>query len=143
MKIVLDGSTNTTATIYVNPVVGSIAEPGDAVTTATDNASTSSVRTSISGLQLKVNGSTLTVYKLSNIRVCDTWAEAVAAQSTADPLATPVVGTASSITANGFTANWTSVANAVGYDVKVYMGTNLISTTNVSGQSTESAAITG
>jgi hypothetical protein len=58
-------------------------------------------------------------------------------------LTVPTVGTASSVSASGFTANWTAVANAVGYDVKVYIGSQLVSTTNVSGQATVSLDITG
>ncbi|MHC1705663.1 MAG: beta strand repeat-containing protein [Tenuifilaceae bacterium] len=61
----------------------------------------------------------------------------------APKLATPVVGTASTITTNGFTANWTKVDYATGYSVKVYLGTTLISTNNVMGQAVESLAITG
>lgn len=126
--------------LYINPVVGTISEP---TADASDATSSSSTKTSVQVIEVKTNGSTKTVYNISSIRVASTWAEAVAAQSTAAPLTTPTVGTASSVTADGFTANWTSVANAVGYDVKVYLGTNLISTTNVSGQSTESLTITG
>jgi len=58
-------------------------------------------------------------------------------------LSKPVVSDATAITATGFTANWTAVANASSYDVKVYQGATLISTTNASGQSAASVAITG
>ena len=58
-------------------------------------------------------------------------------------LITPVVGVATSPTSSGFTANWSKVANAIGYDVQVYLGTTLVKTSNVSGQATESLAITG
>ena len=58
-------------------------------------------------------------------------------------LAIPVVGTASAISSNSFTANWTPVANASGYNVLTYLTSNLVSTTNVSGQATSSVSITG
>ncbi|HRZ97308.1 MAG TPA: hypothetical protein P5084_07100 [Paludibacter sp.] len=129
-----------TSYIFIDPVVGSAVE---APVEASDATSTSSTKSSLQVIEVKTNGSTKTVYKLGGVRVSTTWAEAVAPQSTAAPLSTPAVGTASLVTATGFTANWTAVANAVGYDVKVYLGANLISTTNVSGQATESLAITG
>ncbi|MFT3753738.1 MAG: fibronectin type III domain-containing protein [Paludibacter sp.] len=53
------------------------------------------------------------------------------------------MGTATSVTANGFIANWTPVSNAVSYDVKIYLGENLISTTNTIGQTTDNLTITG
>lgn len=58
-------------------------------------------------------------------------------------LTTPTVGTASSITSSGFTANWTAVDNASSYDVQVYQGASLIQTTNFSGQATNTGSITG
>lgn len=128
------------SSLFINPEVGTSSEPN---ADATDNTSTSSTKTSLQVVEVKVNGNTKTVYKISGIKVSTTWGEAVAAQSTASPLSTPIVGVVSNLTANGFTANWTSVPNAVGYDVKVYLGTNLISTTNVSGQTTSSLAING
>ncbi|MFZ4771298.1 MAG: hypothetical protein ACOYLO_14035, partial [Ferruginibacter sp.] len=48
-------------------------------------------------------------------------------------LAIPTIGTGSDATSGGFTANWTAVANASSYDVNVYQGASLISTTNASG----------
>ena len=39
-------------------------------------------------------------------------------------LAIPVVGTASAISSNSFTANWTPVANASGYNVLTYLTSN-------------------
>ena len=58
-------------------------------------------------------------------------------------LTAPTVGVATTYTATGFTANWTAVANAVSYDVKLYQGATLISTTNFTGQATASGALTG
>ncbi len=131
--------TNQTSYLYINPIVGASTEP----TADASDATSASPKTSLQVIEVKANGSTKTVYKMSSIRVTTTWDEAVAAQSTAPQLSAPAVGTASAINSTGFTANWSSVANASGYDVKVYLGTNLISTTNVSGQSTESLTITG
>lgn len=58
-------------------------------------------------------------------------------------LATPVVGSASGISATGFTANWSAVANASEYKVKVYEGANLVATVVASGQAAESVAVEG
>jgi len=54
-----------------------------------------------------------------------------------------VTAGANTPTATGFTTQWTPVTNAVSYDVLVYQGTTLISTTNVVGQTTASLAISG
>lgn len=131
--------TSYAATLFINPVIASASEPTPVAIAATDGTT----RTSLINLMFKHNGSSVAKFFVSGVRVSTTWAEAVAVQSTASPLATPAVGSATSITANGFTAAWTQVANAIGYDVKVYLGANLVSTTNVSGQATESLAITG
>jgi hypothetical protein len=98
-------------------------------------------KNSLQTLQFKVNGASKEIYNLGNVRICSTWSEAVAAQSTASPLPAPIVGTPTVATANGFTAHWMPVENAIGYDVKVYLGTNLVGTTNASGQATSSLAI--
>ncbi|MEI8086466.1 MAG: fibronectin type III domain-containing protein [Paludibacter sp.] len=60
-------------------------------------------------------------------------------------LDSPVLGTASSIGTNGFTANWSTVTNSSGgYSVKVYEGgVTLVNTTPVIGQTSTSVAITG
>lgn len=128
-----------TSYLYINPVIGTSTEP---VAEATD-AISASPKTSIQMLEVKANGSTKTVYKISGVRVCSTWSEAVAAQSTASPLPAPSVGTPTDVIANGFTAHWSPVDHATGYDVKIYLGTNLVGTTNASGQATSNAAITG
>lgn len=127
-----------TASFYINPTLDDV-EPETPA--ASNNNGTG--RTSLNNLWFRAQGSSMFRYIISGARVSTTWAEAVAVKSTADPLPAPVIGSASSITADGFSANWTSVANAIGYDVKVYMGTNLISTSNASGQETESLAISG
>jgi len=58
-------------------------------------------------------------------------------------LPTPIVGTATDITANGFTANWTPTANATGYEIMIYLTSNLVTTTKVSGQTASSVILTG
>jgi len=134
------GGTSQISSIYINPVIGSNSEP---TPDAIDNSSTSNLKTSLQTVQFKVTGNSKQVNNISGVRVCSTWAEAVAAQSTAPQLASPSIGAPSDATSTGFTANWTPVANAAGYDVKVYLGTNLISTTNFAGQATATGAITG
>ena len=127
------------ASFYLNPSIGGT-EP---VTASATEGTASTGRTSLNNLWFRATGSSMYKYVVGNARVSTTWAEAVAAQSTATPLSTPTVGTASSIGATGFIANWTSVDNAVAYDVKVYLGSNLYSTSNVSGQASNNLAITG
>lgn len=130
-----------TAFIFVNPEIGAEVEPAPVVS---DNTSTSSVRSSVQTIQFKVSGNNKEVYKVGGVRVSSTWAEAVASQSmSAVPLATPVIGAASAIGAESFTANWTAVANATGYAVKVYQGVTLHGTYDTDGQSTESLFIKG
>lgn len=129
----------TTASLFINPVIGSLTEPTADITAATDGTA----RTSIGYLMFKHNGASVAKFFVGGVRVSTSWVEATASQAVAPKLATPAIGSATSVGATGFTANWTSVANATGYDVKVYLGSNLISTTNVSGQSSQSLAITG
>ena len=57
-------------------------------------------------------------------------------------LSAPVVADPTAISDTGFTANWTAVSNAVGYDVNLYFGTQLVSTTNVAGQVSSSHVFT-
>ncbi len=53
-------------------------------------------------------------------------------------LSAPLIANPTVISDNGFIANWTAVGNAVGYDVNLYFGTLLVSTTNVIGQASAS-----
>jgi hypothetical protein len=129
-----------TASVFVNPTIGTTSEPTADIS---ENTSTSGLKSSLQTLQFKVTGGSKAVNIISGVRISSAWSEAVAAQSTAAKLSAPTVGTASGAVTNGFTANWTPVANAVGYDVKVYLGTNLISTTNASGQTVSSLAVSG
>jgi len=56
-------------------------------------------------------------------------------------LSVPEVAAASNITTAGFTANWSSVANATGYDVQLLLNTTLVNTFTVTGNSTVSLAM--
>jgi hypothetical protein len=130
--------TSSTSSIYLNPTISSASEP---LAETTDN-STATIRTSLNNLWFRGNGTSVAKFNISGVRVSGSWADAVAA-APSNKISTPVVGTASAITTSGFTANWTKADNALGYDVKVYAGTNLINTTNTSGQASQSVAITG
>lgn len=60
------------------------------------------------------------------------------------PLTAPTVGAATSINGDGFTANWSTVANASGgYIVNVYKAGILQKSVNVAGQASNSTVITG
>ena len=65
--------------------------------------------------------------------------------TTSSTLTVPTVGTASSPTTSGFTANWTAgVSNALGYTVTVYQnGTTFVQSSSVTGQANATLAITG
>jgi hypothetical protein len=125
-------------TLYINPVIGG-GEPISGV--ATDNAGTA--RASLNNLWFRNTGSSAAKFNISGVRVSSTWAEAVAAQSTLTQLPPPSILSASSVAAESFTANWTAVANATGYDVKVYQGAGLFGTYSAGGQTTNSLFIKG
>ncbi|MEI6752866.1 MAG: right-handed parallel beta-helix repeat-containing protein [Paludibacter sp.] len=57
-------------------------------------------------------------------------------------LATPTVG-APSTSATGFTANWSTVTNALSYDVKVYQDGSYVKTVNVANPAATSVSING
>jgi acetyl esterase/lipase len=133
-----DFSTNVSS-VYLNPVIGGT-EP--ATPEVSDGAS-STFRTSLNNLWFRNTGSSVSKFSVSGARVSSTWSEAVAAAATGTILPIPAVGIASGITTTGFTANWTPVLNATGYDIRIYQGATLISTTRINGQSSSSLAITG
>ena len=131
---------NLTASLFINPTIGSTTEPAA-------NASDSekgTAKTSLEYLMFKHNGKSVANFTVGGIRVSTTWAEAVAKKSSTvlPKLDAPVVGAASAIGAEGFTANWTAVADATGYKVNVYAGTDEIAEKTVVGQATTSAAFT-
>ncbi len=124
------------SSIFINPTISSATEPAADIT---DNSGTA--RTSLNNLWVRAQGTSNMRYNISGARVSTTWAAAVATQI--PKLTTPVVGSASSISNIGFTANWTPVANATGYSVKVYSGATLVNTTNATGQAASNIAILG
>jgi len=128
-----------TASLYINPTPG-VTEAANA--SLNNTVSGTAGMKSIKGITIRqrpeIGG------KVAGLRFSNIWEDVVKSSSVAAPnLTTPVTGIASDITSTGFTANWTPVANAVGYDVKVYSGTTLVNTTNVSGQATASLQVTG
>jgi hypothetical protein len=125
------------ASLFVNPVVGSATEPTPDVT---DNNSAKDVGAAIDGIRFRVNGSSAARFQVSGVRVSTSWAAAVGKQVA--ELAAPAVSAASDITNLGFTANWTPVADAIGYDVMVFDNGDLAKTVSVTGQATSSATIT-
>ena len=79
---------------------------------------------------------------IAGLRFSDNWADVVKKSAAGLPaLDAPVLGTASAIGAEEFTANWTAVANATGYKVRVYNGDNEIAEKTVEGQAIANVAI--
>ncbi len=129
---------NSTASVFVNPVLSSVFEP---TANVIDN-STSTFRTQLNNLWFRCQGSNAARFNIGGIRVATTWAEVMADKNT-PKLTTPTIGTATNITGDSFTANWTVVENALGYSVLVYQGTTLVKTSNISGAAVSSLTITG
>lgn len=136
-------STNT-STVYINPTIGSSAEPSTFEAQEATPAYSGFVnRTSLNNMWFRCTGSSVSRFNIGGVRVSTSWTKAVEALTALTPLTAPTVGVATNITLNGFTANWTKVTNAVSYDISVYQGATLISTTNATSQETESKEITG
>jgi len=127
------------ASLYLNPVPG----VSETATSGLNNTvSGTAGMKSIKGIVIRqrpgMGG------KVAGLRFSNNWEDVVKSSATAAPALTiPVTGTATDITNTGFTATWTPSANATGYDVKVYQGTTLVSTTYASGQGTAAIAISG
>lgn len=138
-----DLSSNTTS-LYINPVIDGT-EPATPNAVNDDAAGKDTTnRTSLTGIGFRRNQNNAANFSVSSLRISNTWAEAVAKKITGLPqLDTPVVGTASGVMTESFTANWTAVANAIGYEIDVYKGAELIGTYSAAGQATESLGITG
>jgi len=124
-----------TSSIFVNPELGSTTEP--ATPEIFDNSSDTK-RSKLNNMWFR-NQKNRCNHTVGGLRVSTSWAAAVALPAVA--LDYPVVGVASNITNNSFTANWTPVANAVGYEVAVYSQTTPVKMVIVSGQSIASVAI--
>jgi len=127
--------------LYINPIIDGT-EPASPI--ATDNAGTA--RTSLNNLFFRNTGNNTSKFNIGGVRVCSTWAEAVASSAYTPPVSTaltaPVVGNVTNIAAKSFTANWQPVANATGYTVLAYSGITFVDSIMVSGQSTTSANFT-
>lgn len=124
------------ASLFIDPEIASATEPA---TPYVYDDSKSTAKTSLGYLMFKHSGSSIANFIVGGVRVSTTWAEAVAKKVSGLPqLETPTVGTASEVGAESFTANWTAVAGATGYIVKVYEGENIIGTYTADGQATES-----
>ncbi|MDO9634090.1 MAG: alpha/beta hydrolase fold domain-containing protein [Paludibacter sp.] len=128
----------TTASVFINPTLGSVEEP---VADIIDNTTTT-IRTKLDNLWFRSQGTSAVKFNVGGIRVATTWAEVVADRNT-PKLAAPTVNSATEITGEGFTANWSIVENATGYAVNVYEGTTLAKTSQISGGTTTNAEITG
>lgn len=126
-----------TASLFINPEIGTTVEPTPDVSDADKGTAVSS----LGYLMFKHNGSSAANFTVGGVRVSTTWAEAVAKKGELIKLDTPEVGIVSDIEGDKFTAHWTTVENASGYKVKVYYGENAISEDVVDGQDLSSAII--
>ena len=135
-----DFSTSTSA-VYINPTL----DGSEPASPEISDATSATIRTKLSNLWVRATGTVVTNSTIGGARVSSTWAEAVASSAYVPPVSSaliaPVVGTASSLASNGFTANWTPSTNAIGYTVKVYWGTTFVDSTNVSGQTAASVDV--
>ena len=127
-----------TTSIFINPVIGD-PEPATPNATATETAA-------VTGLDciksIAVSQNIGVAAEIAGLRLSTSWAD-VCKPMAAPKLTTPTASAASSATTSGFTANWTAVSNAQGYDVKVYQNASLIKTVNAAGQSASSVAVSG
>ena len=128
----------TTASVFINPTLSTNSEP---TTDIIDNT-TATIRTQLNNLWFRCTGSSAAKFNIGGIKVAMTWAEVVADKNT-PKLTSPVVGSATLITGDGFTANWSTVSSAQSYTVNVYQGATLAGTFNASGGSTSSLLISG
>jgi len=105
----------------------------------TTNVSNSTTNAVISGL---TSGLTYT-YKVVAKGNGSTLADSDPVASPTFTSAIPSISGAAVISGTGFHAVWTPVSNVTGYSVLVYQGVDLLSTTNVSGQASCVAPISG
>ena len=124
-----------TTSVYVNPPLGG-EEPAQALAANVNSTQARNPHSIMTRL-----GTSAANFSVSGIRVSNAWADAVQKKSEAPQLAAPVVGVASDIEAESFTANWTAVANAVGYTVNLYKGTDLFGVYPAAGQATTQLVI--
>ncbi|MBO7456075.1 MAG: fibronectin type III domain-containing protein [Paludibacteraceae bacterium] len=140
MKIIPAGSASgTTESIFawVDPDLSKDEANNTAITSLTEQTTgLKSVRGITVRQRAKIAGS------IAGLRFGESWAEVVKKAVAGLPaLDAPVLGEASAISAEGFTANWTAVANATGYKVRVYNGDAEIAEKTVDGQASASVVI--
>ena len=130
------GTNNDVVTLYINPDL-SLSE---AAQTNKLTADSESGATDLGTGDLYINLRQRSLgAQVGGMRIVTSWSQLVGELIT--PLDPPTVGEASSVGAESFTANWTAVANATGYDVKVYQASTLVGTYPASGQATNSLLI--
>ena len=127
-----------TTSIYVNPTLGA-AEPAAPNATASETAAVTNLDCVKS---IVVSQNIGVAAEIGGLRLGSSWEDVVKLIG-GPKLTIPTVSGATSITETGFTANWTPIANALSYIVKVYKNGGLITSVNASGQATSSAAVTG
>lgn len=128
------------ASLYINPAIGSTAEP----TAEVIDDLKGTARTSMRYLMVRNGGSNKAYYNASSVRICSSWTDAVAAYKTSLPkIGTPTIGAAQAVDVESFTANWTSVSDAIGYTVYVYNGAVMCNKVEVDGQTKTNAIIEG
>ncbi len=140
MKVIPAGSASGVteeAAFWIDPDLSKTEAENAAFATYTEQtAGLKSVRGITVRQRSKIAGS------IAGLRFSDNWADVVKKTVAGLPaLDAPVLGEASAISAEGFTASWTAVANATGYKVRVYNGDDEIAEKTVDGQATTSVVI--
>jgi len=133
IKYIIGASTED-ASLFVNPTVGDT-EPS-AIATAIQSATSGG-----QAICFNVYKQDGLASKIAGIRIGKSWADVV---KNGGKLPAPSLLPVENITSTGFTAKWTTVAAATGYDVYVYQGgVQVGSTQNVLGQTASNLEITG
>ncbi|MDY0083602.1 MAG: T9SS type A sorting domain-containing protein [Ignavibacteriaceae bacterium] len=133
---------NETASFFVNPAINSSIEPSaSAFDDGTVNLVTT-VKSSLSHLLLRGNGSNASYYYMGGLRVSQSWSDAVASAVSLPALAAPQINEAADLTSSSFRASWTPVENALGYDIEIYWGLDKFKTISISGQSESQLMVT-
>lgn len=137
LKIVPAGNTSTgteEATLWVDPDLTKAEAANAPLVALTEQPiGLKSIRGITIRQRAKIAGS------IAGLRFGASWADVVKKSTSSLPaLDVPVLGAASAIGAEVFTANWTAVANAAGYKVKVYAGENMIAEKSIDGQANAS-----
>lgn len=138
MKIIPAGNTSSgteEAAVWVDPDLSKAeAENTPLATLAEQTIGLKSIRGITVRQRAKIAGS------IAGLRFGENWTDVVKKSSEGLPaLDTPVLGVADAIGAEEFTANWTAVANAIGYKVRVYEGDNEITNKTIEGQASVTA----